>query len=103
MPRVGGYVAMYKSSGNAPWDAEIRCFENVTIPPGQEVAFVRFFRDAANVPADAGGAVPVVNFALDRFTEVLALFQASNHLSVDFIGGNFGVGVGIQQVGPVIP
>jgi hypothetical protein len=103
VPSVGAYVALYKSSGPAAWDAEIRCFTSVTIPPGPEVAFVRFFKDPAAVPADTGGPVPVVNFTLAQFPAVLALIQGGNFVDVDVIGGEFGVGLGIQKVGAVTP
>ncbi len=102
MPNVGAYVASYKSSGAVPWDAQIRCFATETIPPGPENAFIRFFKNAADVPADSHvNGVPTINYSFDQFTVVLDLLRGSDRVTVDTVGtpGVFGVHVGIHRVG----
>jgi hypothetical protein len=103
MPTVGAYVAKYKSSGDqVPWQAEIRCFEAETIPPGPEIAFIRFFKSGTPLPADSDSGTPaVVNYPIEAFPAVMEMLRRANHVSVGFSSppGSFGVTVGIQRVG----
>jgi hypothetical protein len=81
---IGFYVVTYASEPNdKPWTAEILCYENQGPPPSGVVGSVRFYRDPAAVPVSASvgtPAVPVVNFPLSSFSDVMSIFR--NELAV---------------------
>jgi hypothetical protein len=82
MPAVGGYVIDYNCGSNQPWKAEIRCFTSTNIPLGNEVAVVRFYDGAVPAPGKVGG-IPVVNYPISRFSDVVSIFRDEVHVVVD--------------------
>ena len=103
MPSVGAYVSQRKSSSSqVPWDAEIRCFAGFSIPPGPEVAFVRFFNEGVALPVDENrNGVVFVHYRLNAFDTIMDLLLRHQFISVDVSGPEavWGVTVGIQRVG----
>ena len=106
MPTIGAYVSQRKSSSSqVPWDAEIRCFAEFSIPPANEVAFVRFFSQAVALPADeTRNGVVFVHYPLEAFDTIMRMLSQHEHVSVDVSGPNnvWGVTVGIQRVGAAL-
>ena len=82
MPAVGGYVIEYLSNSSQPWRAEIRCFANTTVPLGPQVAAIRFYDTAPPASGNVGG-IPVVNYLLSRFSDVVTILRDESHVVVD--------------------
>jgi hypothetical protein len=84
MPTIGAYVVTYASDSSQPWTAEIRCFAELTVPPGPEAAAIRFFPEGAQrPPSDNVAGVPVINFPLAAFADVITILRSEQHISAD--------------------
>jgi hypothetical protein len=88
MADVTHYSTNYMSKSNKPWIADINCYDQ---PQGEaggsRIATLRFFARAP-VPASGQiGSVPVVNFALARFSDVIAILRDDERIFVGHSSG----------------
>lgn len=115
MPNVKGYRITYMSTSDAPWQADIRCYGSTDLR-APEVALIRFFADPATIPADSwvGGqvnGVPIVNYPLDRFSDVITMLRDDTYLGVDtffYTSGydpvkGWGISSGMEPIGDMNP
>ena len=75
------------SGSNQPWLAEIRCFSGEQTAPVPVVASVRFYPVGSQIPPSgyASPGFPVINYPLDRFSDVVSIFRDSREVIVDRI------------------
>ena len=81
MPQIRGYQVVYMSSNNHPWTAEIRCYEHPE--DAREGTIIRFY-DTTPIPHDASvNGIPVLNYALHRFSDVVSILRDEDYVWVD--------------------
>jgi hypothetical protein len=87
MANTTHYSLHYTAKSNKPWVAEINCYDQPNGEAGgSRIATIRFF--ARNVPGSGSvGGLPVVNFSLARFADILAILRSEASI---FVGHTFG-------------
>ena len=87
MANVTHYAIDYIGTSDKPWAASINCYDQ---PEGEaggsRIAVVRFYRGSVPASGQVGG-VPVVNFPLARFADVISIFRQEQRI---FVGHEFG-------------
>ena len=87
MAFVTHYIIDYLGKSNKPWVASINCYDqDQGEAGGQRIATVRFFEGAVPASGTVGG-LPVVNFPLTRFGDVVGIFRNEGRISVNHFSG----------------
>jgi hypothetical protein len=115
MPQIVSYRITYMSSSDHAWKAEIRCY-GTSQGSDAVVALIRFFEEGVAIPADGWAnnvvnGVPIVNYALARFADVVTILRDENYASVNTFsyssGGQnvkaWGVSTGAETTGDMEP
>jgi hypothetical protein len=115
MPQVVSYRISYMSSSDHAWKAEIRCY-GTSQGSDAPVALIRFFEPPAAIPADGWAnnvvnGVPIVNYSLARFADVVTILRDESYVSVNTFsystGGEFvkawGLSTGAEPTGDMEP
>ena len=115
MAQVVSYRITYMSSSDHAWKTEIRCYGTAQ-GSGQIVALIRFYESQAAVPADGYvnnvlNGVPIVNYTLARFADVVTILRDEDYVSVstfsyssgsDFVKA-WGLSTGAETTGDMEP
>jgi hypothetical protein len=85
---VTHYSTHYLAKSDKPWIADINCYDQ---PQGEagghRIAAVRFFVTTPVPASGAVGGIPVINFPLARFADVISIFRDEKSIDVNHFSG----------------